>query len=74
MNMRAQRPGCCLPPADSPIPSQVEAEANTDSAQLPGFVPRKGAGLRLFGKSSTYPPPGPVRIYFFEFHDQHCCG
>ena len=40
---------------------QVEAEANTDSRPLPGFVPRKGAGLPLFGKSSTYPPPGPVR-------------
>lgn len=39
---------------------QVEAEANTDSRPLPGFVPRKGAGLPLFGKSSTYPPPGPV--------------
>jgi hypothetical protein len=40
---------------------QVEAEANTDSRPLKGFVPRKGAGLPLFGKSSTYPPPGPVR-------------
>ena len=39
---------------------QVEAEANTDGQPLPGFTPRKGAGLPLFGKSSTYPPLGPV--------------
>lgn len=44
---------------------RVEAEANTDSRPLPGFIPRKGAGLPLFGKSSTYPPPGPdIRIDF----------
>ncbi len=40
--------------------AQVEAEANTDSRPLEGFTPRKGAGIPLFGKSSTYPPPGPV--------------
>lgn len=40
----------------------MEAEASTDSLPLPGFVPRKGAGLPLFGKSSTYPPPGPVSM------------
>lgn len=40
--------------------AQVEAEANTDRQPLPGFTPRQGAGIPLFGKSSTYPPSGPV--------------
>ena len=37
-------------------PLQVEAEASTDSRPLPGFTPRKGAGLPFLGKSVTYPP------------------
>lgn len=40
---------------------QVVAEANTDSQPLPGFTPRRGAGLALFGKSSTDPPIRKVR-------------
>jgi hypothetical protein len=35
---------------------RVEAEANTDSRPLPGFTPRRGTGLALFGKSMTEPP------------------
>ena len=40
---------------------QVEAEASTDSRPLPGFTPRKGAGLPFLGKSVTYPPARRVR-------------
>lgn len=40
---------------------QVEAEASTDSQPLPGFTPRKGAGLPFLGKSVTYPPARRVR-------------
>lgn len=44
---------------------RVEAEANTDSRALPGFTPRKGPGLAIFGKSSTYPPSGKdIRVDF----------
>ena len=42
---------------------RVEAEANTDARPLPGFVPRKGAGLPIFGKSSTYPPKDKVDMF-----------
>lgn len=49
---------------------RVEAEANTDSRPLPGFTPRQGAGLPIFGKSSTYPPSGKVlsRPAFLRLH------
>ena len=40
--------------------SQVEAEGNTDSRPLPGFTPRKGKGLPVFGKSSSAPPKAKV--------------
>ena len=40
--------------------AQVEAEAITDSRPIPGFVPRQGKGLPVFGKSSNYPPKGKV--------------
>ncbi|KAK9865349.1 hypothetical protein WJX84_010652 [Apatococcus fuscideae] len=44
---------------------KVEAEANTVSRPLPGFTPRKGKGLPLFGKSESTPPSSPeVRIDF----------
>jgi hypothetical protein len=36
--------------------AQVEAEGNTDSRPLPGFTPRKGKGLPIFGKSKSDPP------------------
>ena len=39
---------------------QVEAEANTVSRPLPGFTPRKGKGLPLFGKSESTPPSSPA--------------
>lgn len=44
---------------------RVEAEANTNARPLPGFTPRKGVGLPIFGKSSTYPPSGKdIRVDF----------
>lgn len=39
---------------------RVEAQANTDARPLPGFTPRKGAGLPIFGKSSTWAPKAKV--------------
>lgn len=46
---------------------KVEAEASTESRPLPGFTPRQGAGLSLFGKSSTYPPARPNSRIDFQF-------
>ena len=46
---------------------RVEAEANTDSRPLPGFTPRKGAGLALFGKSKTEPPAKKNMRVDFQF-------
>ncbi len=45
---------------------QVEAEANTDLRKLPGFTPRKGKGLPIFGKSSSEPPTRQVPVPFLE--------
>ena len=65
-----------LPPAGRPrqptLPCrlflwQVEAEASTDARPIPGFEPRRGAGLPfgLLGVSSTEPPASPnVRVDF----------
>ena len=47
---------------------QVEAEANTDTNPIEGFVPRRGAGLALFGKSSSEPPARKV----FHLDIYHC--
>ena len=38
----------------------MEAEGNTDSRPLPGFTPRKGKGLPIFGKSKSGPPARKV--------------
>jgi len=46
---------------------KVEAEANTDSNPLPGFTPRRGAGLALFGKSSSEPPARKNLRIDFQF-------
>ena len=46
---------------------RVEAEASTQSRPLPGFTPRAGAGLPLFGKSETYPPARPHSRIDFQF-------
>ena len=46
---------------------RVEAEASTTVAPLPGFTPRRGAGLPLFGKSQTGPPADPTRRIDFAF-------
>lgn len=46
---------------------RVEAEASTLASPLPGFTPRRGAGLPLFGKSSTAPPADPARRIDFAF-------
>jgi len=46
---------------------RVEAEANTDTRPIPGFVPRRGAGLPFLGKSSTYPPSRPNQRIDFQF-------
>ena len=43
---------------------KVEAEANTDSNKRPGFTPRKGQGLAIFGKSSSQPPVSRVWPFF----------
>jgi hypothetical protein len=47
---------------------QVEAEANTDNNPLPGFKPRRGAGLALFGKSSSEPPTKKVMSQSIPSH------
>lgn len=45
--------------------TQVEAQASTDGRPLPGFTPRQGEGLPLFGKSNNYPAARPnMRIDF----------
>ena len=41
---------------------RVEAEANTDARPLPLFTPRKGAGLPIFGRSSTWAPKAKVPV------------
>lgn len=46
---------------------KVEAEASTDSRPLPGFTPRAGPGLALFGKSNTDPPVRPNMRINFQF-------
>lgn len=46
---------------------KVEAEANTDSNPLPGFTPRRGAGLALFGKSSSEAPARKNLRIDFQF-------
>ena len=46
---------------------RVEAEASTTVAPLPGFTPRRGAGLPLFGASQTAPPADPARRIDFAF-------
>lgn len=63
--LRRQLRSCCYESRADPsgtcvVGVQVEAEANTDSRPIPGFIPRRGAGLPIFGKSATYPPAGPV--------------
>ena len=47
--------------------TQVEAEASTDTRPIPGFQPRQGAGLPLFGKSFTYPAARPNSRIDFQF-------
>lgn len=56
-----------LPPPAPPL--QVEAEASTDSKPIPGFVPRRGAGLPfgILGVSSTEPPARPNMRVDFQF-------
>ena len=46
---------------------RVEADASTDRVPLPGFTPRRGAGLPLLGKSLATPPAGPDRRVDFRF-------
>lgn len=48
---------------------QVEAEASTDGRPIPGFVPRRGAGLPfgILGISSTEPPARPNMRVDFQF-------
>lgn len=45
----------------------MEAEASTDSRPLPGFTPRKGEGIFLFGKSKSDPPEAPNMRIDFQF-------
>lgn len=47
--------------------AQVEAEASTEAAPLPGFTPRKGVGLALFGRSDSRPPSRPGMRIDFQF-------
>ncbi|KXZ56530.1 hypothetical protein GPECTOR_1g476 [Gonium pectorale] len=46
---------------------KVEAQASTDTRPLPGFTPRAGEGLPLFGKSFTYPPARRNMRVDFQF-------
>lgn len=46
---------------------KVEAEASTDTRPIPGFEPRQGAGLPLFGKSFTYPAARANSRIDFQF-------
>mmetsp|Transcript_21503 Transcript_21503/g.51297 ORF Transcript_21503/g.51297 Transcript_21503/m.51297 type:complete len:432 (-) Transcript_21503:202-1497(-) len=46
---------------------RVEALANTDTRPIPGFIPRRGAGFPLLGKSSTEPPSAPNTRIDFQF-------
>jgi hypothetical protein len=46
---------------------RVEAEASTDSRPLPGFTPRSGEGIFLFGKSKTNPPAEKNMRIDFQF-------
>ncbi|GLC44333.1 hypothetical protein PLESTB_000481200 [Pleodorina starrii] len=46
---------------------KVEAQASTERRPLPGFIPRSGEGLPLFGKSFTYPPARPNTRIDFQF-------
>lgn len=42
---------------------RVMAEANTDTRPIPGFVPRRGAGIPLLGTSVIYPPAAKVPVW-----------
>lgn len=59
------------PVAQHPAPgrpcAQVEAEASISSRPIPGFTPRQGAGIALFGKSFNYPPARPNSRIDFQF-------
>jgi len=46
---------------------KVEAEASTDARPRPGFTPRKGAGIPLFGKSQVGPPARRGMRIDFQF-------
>ncbi|WIA42374.1 hypothetical protein OEZ86_008379 [Tetradesmus obliquus] len=46
---------------------KVEAEASIETRPLPGFTPRRGAGLPLFGKSFAYPPVRANSRIDFQF-------
>eukprot|EP00882_Tetradesmus_deserticola_P008847 GHRQ01009333.1.p1 GENE.GHRQ01009333.1~~GHRQ01009333.1.p1 ORF type:complete len:417 (+),score=153.00 GHRQ01009333.1:317-1567(+) len=46
---------------------KVEAEASVETRPLPGFTPRRGAGLPLFGKSFAYPPARANSRIDFQF-------
>ncbi|PNW85211.1 hypothetical protein CHLRE_03g176350v5 [Chlamydomonas reinhardtii] len=46
---------------------KVEAQASTDGRPLPGFTPRQGEGLPLFGKSNNYPAARPNMRIDFQF-------
>lgn len=46
---------------------KVEAQASTETRPLPGFTPRQGEGLPLFGKSFNYPPARPNSRIDFQF-------
>lgn len=45
----------------------MEAQASTETRPLPGFTPRQGEGLPLFGKSFNYPPARPNSRIDFQF-------
>ena len=57
---RTDRPASSTMGIKTRMRAQVEAEGNTDSRPLPGFTPRKGKGLPIFGKSSSTPPKAKV--------------
>jgi len=46
---------------------RVEAEAVTDSRPRAGFVPRRGAGIPIFGKSDSSPPSCADKRIDFQF-------
>ncbi len=45
----------------------MEAQASTETRPLPGFSPRQGEGLPLFGKSFNYPPARANSRIDFQF-------